>query len=70
MFTLTSQQSQALRARVMFTEAFTSSSARLGLLTVASYKKFLAVDASVVFGDVKASISASFSEFSFTYHLT
>ena len=39
----------------MVIEAFTSSSAGLGLLTVPSYKMFLAVDALVVFGDVKAS---------------
>ena len=55
MFILSLWQSQASRARVMFIGAFTSSSARLGLLTVPSYRKFLAVDASVVFGDVKAS---------------
>ena len=54
----------------MFIGAFTSSSARLGWLTVPSYKMFLAVDALVVFGDINASISASFSGFSFTYHLT
>ena len=63
-------QAQALRARVVFIGAFTSSSARLGLLTVPSYKRFLAVDASMVFGDIKTSISASFSGNSFTYHLT
>ena len=34
----------------MFIGAFTSSSAWLGLLTVPSYRKILAVDASVVFG--------------------
>ena len=55
MFILASWQSWASRARVMFIGAFISSSARLGLLTVPSYKKFSAVDALVVFGDVKAS---------------
>ena len=54
----------------MFIGAFTSSSARLGWLTGPSYKKVLVVDASVVFGDIKAAISASFSGNSFTYHLT
>ena len=39
----------------MFTEAFSSSSARLGFLTVLTYKKFLVVNALVVFGDVTAS---------------
>ena len=39
----------------MFTGAFSSSSAWLGLLTVPSYKKFLVANALVVFGDIKAS---------------
>ena len=47
-------QSQALGARVMFIGAFTSSSTWLGLLTVLSYKKYLVVNALVVFGDVTA----------------
>ena len=54
----------------MFIGAFTSSSARLGWLTVPSYKKVSIVDASAVFGDIKASISASLNGNSFTYHLT
>ena len=55
MFILASQQSQASRARVMFIGAFNSSSVRLGLLTVPSYKKFLVANALVALGDVKAS---------------
>ena len=41
------------RVRVMFIAAFTSSSARLGLLTVPSYKKFLVANALVAFSDVQ-----------------
>ena len=39
----------------MFTEAFSSSSARLGFLTFLSYKKLLVVNALVAFGDATAS---------------
>ena len=39
--------------RVMFTGALSSSSARLGLLTVPSYKKFSVANAPVAFGDIK-----------------
>ena len=39
-FTLASWQTQALRTKVLFIGAITSSSARLDVVTVPSYKKF------------------------------
>ena len=44
----------------MFTQAFSSSSVRLDLLTVPSYKKFLVANALEVFGDIKGSRLFSF----------